>query len=277
LRIGISSDSTQLLAAAIFGLMAPGIVLAAGGEREVPRPALSDQGRHGPMILRERHGRNATSGNWSGYAIPSAAGSVSDVKGSWVVPAIQSGACSSQTQYASFWVGIDGYDTSTVEQIGTDSDCQNGTPVYYAWYEFYPKFPVNIPIKIRPLDMIWAEVSYSGGKFTVSITDVTQGETYSTSEKMPNAKRASAEWIIEASGTTLPDFGTVGFGEDNTGVSGTCYATVGGATAPMDNAAFANDLVEITMVAGNGKTMSQPSGVSMDKTSFTDTWEPTGP
>lgn len=229
------------------------------------------------MILRERHGRNATSANWSGYAITGATGSVSDVKGSWKVPEIQS-ACSSQIQYASFWVGIDGYDTSTVEQIGTDSDCQNGSPVYYAWYEFYPHFSVNIPITVHYNDVISAEVSYSGGKFTVSIADVTRGESWSTTEKMSNAKRASAEWIIEAPGTTLPDFVSVGFGQDNTTVSGTCYATVGGATNPMGGAAFASDLVEITMIASDGKTvMSQPSGVSMDETSFTDAWNNAGP
>jgi Peptidase A4 family len=78
------------------------------------------------------------------------------------VPAIV-GACSSQTQYASFWVGIDGYSTGTVEQIGTDSDCSNGSPSYYAWYEFYPKYPYIIPIQIKVGDIISAEVSYSGG------------------------------------------------------------------------------------------------------------------
>ena len=49
-------------------------------------------------------------------------GSVSDVKGSCEKPTIQ-GAYSSTGQYASFWVGIDGYSSNTVEQVGTDSDC----------------------------------------------------------------------------------------------------------------------------------------------------------
>src|SRR5262249_48179989 len=92
---------------------------------------------HIPMIPHQRHGRNATSTNWSGYAVTASSGAVSDVKASWVVPAVQ-GNCPSTNQYASFWVGIDGYSSNTVEQIGTDSDCQNGQPVYYVWYEFYP-------------------------------------------------------------------------------------------------------------------------------------------
>jgi Peptidase A4 family len=73
----------------------------------------------------------------SGYAVTGAAGSVTDVKGSWVVPAVQ-GSRPSTNQYASFWVGIDGFSSNTVEQIGTDSDCQNGAPTNYAWFEFYP-------------------------------------------------------------------------------------------------------------------------------------------
>src|ERR1035437_4462946 len=91
---------------------------------------------HDPIIIHERHGRDVTSGNWGGYAVTGTKGSVTDVKASWVVPAIV-GNCPSTNQYSSFWVGIDGYSSNTVEQIGTDSDCVNSKPVYYAWYEFY--------------------------------------------------------------------------------------------------------------------------------------------
>jgi len=44
--------------------------------------------------------------------------------GSWVVPA---GTCSSGDQYASMWVGIDGYGTDTVEQTGTKTNCVGST------------------------------------------------------------------------------------------------------------------------------------------------------
>ena len=98
---------------------------------------------------------------------------------------------------------------------------------------------------------------------------------------MPNAKRSSAEWIVEDSGGLLPDFGTVEFGQDyppNAGASGTCDATVGNASGPIGSAAFASGLVQITMVASNGTTvMSQPSALSSDETSFSDTWENQGP
>jgi len=272
-----SSGAARLFGAALFGFIGPCIAVVGSSGREIPgRISFDDQGRHAPMVLHERHGRNATSFNWSGYAVTGPNDSVSDVKGSWKVPAIQ-GACSSQTQYSSFWVGIDGYSSNTVEQIGTDSDCQNGSPIYYAWYEFYPHYPYNIRIAISAGDVISAEVSYLGGKFTVSITDVTTQKSWNTSEKMPNAKRASAEWIIEDSGGMLPDFGTVDLGQHYTRVPLTCDATVSGASGPIGSAAFAARLVEITMVASDGTIMSQPSSLSKDETSFTDTWMNAGP
>ena len=46
--------------------------------------------------------------------------------------------------YAAFWVGLDGYTSKSVEQLGTDSDCTNvNSPSYYAWYEMYPAASVN--------------------------------------------------------------------------------------------------------------------------------------
>ena len=53
-------------------------------------------------------------------------------------------------------MGLDGDGTNTVEQIGTDADCSSGKPVYYAWYEMYPKFPVNLSLTINPGDTISA-------------------------------------------------------------------------------------------------------------------------
>lgn len=54
------------------------------------------------------------------------------------------------TSYSAFWVGLDGYSSKTVEQIGTEADCKGATPSYYAWYEFYPKFPVINVLPIKP-------------------------------------------------------------------------------------------------------------------------------
>lgn len=260
--------STKPVAIVIVGMVFLSLMTFAFA---LPMPQLAPRIRAGP----------STSINWSGYAVTGSAGSVNDVKASWVVPAIQ-GTCPSTNEYASFWVGIDGYSSSTVEQTGTDSDCQNGSPRYYAWYEFYPKpsFIIN-SITIHPSDKIFAEVKYSGGRFTVTITDLTTGQTFSNSAKVNNAQRSSAEWIAEApySGGILPlaDFGTVYFGYDSTGAASTCYATIGGVTGPIGS--FGSSVQKITMVSQSSTTTlkAQPSALSSDGTSFTITWYNAGP
>jgi hypothetical protein len=102
--------------------------------------------QHGPVkIHRQRNNGAYDSYNWSGYAITGSKGSTTDVKGSWVVPAVNCSAA--PAGYSAFWVGIDGFSSSSVEQIGTDSDCvslnghQQGTPTYYAWFEFSTHSP----------------------------------------------------------------------------------------------------------------------------------------
>jgi hypothetical protein len=244
---------------------------------------LTTPGRiHGPAIIHQRHGHQITSTNWSGYAVTGAKGSVSDVRASWVVPSI-SGACPSTDQYSSFWVGIDGYSSNTVEQIGTDSDCQNGKPVYYAWFEFYPhpSFTIN-SVPISPGNVVSAEVKSSGrGQFTVTLTNVSTGQSFSTSTKVPPAAQSSAEWIAEApySGGILPlaDFNSVFFGSDYTGQSNTCIATIGGMTGPIGLAAFNPNLDQITMDTTGGTVKAAPSSLSADGTSFSIAWMSPGP
>jgi hypothetical protein len=223
---------------------------------------------HAPRIKE----KNGNSLNWAGYAVNGSAGSVADVKGSWVVPAV---TCNGGTQYSSFWVGIDGYSSSTVEQTGTDSDCSSGSPRYYAWYEFYPKPSFKITsMTVHPGDNMSAEVKYTGkGQFTVTITDVTTGKSFSKSAKVNSAQRSSAEWIAEApwSGGVLPlaNFGVATFGVDYTGIASTNYATVNGISGSMGSF---GSLESTTMVNNNGNVKAQPSSVSADGTSFSVQW-----
>ena len=69
-------------------------------------------------------GSTTQSTNWSGYAATGGSGAYTSVSGSWTEPTV---TCS-QTAYSSFWVGLDGYNSNTVEQTGTDSDCSGSTP-----------------------------------------------------------------------------------------------------------------------------------------------------
>ena len=151
--------------------------------------------QHGPIRIKEqRENGSVTSTNWSGYAVTGS--NFTSAVGSWIVP---TATCSSGNQYAAFWVGIDGYNSSSVEQTGTDSDCKGSKPNYYAWYEFYPNPSFMISsVTIKPGDRMSASVTYNGSQFTVTITDVTTGKSFSKSSAVRGAKRTSAEWIAEA-------------------------------------------------------------------------------
>jgi hypothetical protein len=120
-----------------------------------------------------------------------------------------------------------------------------------------------------------ASVIYSGGKFTVTITNESTGKSYTTSAKVESAKRSSAEWITEApcctkGGGILPlsDFGTVNFGYDYTGQKGTNSANgalIG--TFPPAN------IEQITKVGSSTSPQTSTcSSLSTDGSSFSCTW-----
>jgi hypothetical protein len=237
----------------------------------------------GPVMapgMRERgvSGSSWYSTNWSGYAVTGS--NVTFVQGSWVVPKVTGSR--STTAYSSFWVGIDGFNSNTVEQIGTDSDVQRGKPAYYAWYEFYPSAMVEIStIAVSPGDVMLANVTYvTGSTFTVSITDTTKGQSFSTQGSVSNAARSSVEWIAEAPSSyfgvlPLANFVKVNFGYDSTSVTGTCSATAAGVTGYIGS--FGSAVQEITMVTRRGAAKASPSPLSTDNTSFSVTWISAGP
>ena len=231
-----------------------------------------------------------TSTNWSGYAVTGATGSVTSVNGSWTVPAVTPGTSRTTTYYSAFWVGIDGFSSSTVEQTGTISQIQGTTATYYAWYEFYPSPMYQIPMSVKPGDQISATVTYTGASrsffgrssstFSVTITDKTTGRTYTTTGTVSNAARSSAEWIAEAPSSNrgvlpLSNFGTAKFGLDYTAVPRSCYATVSGVNGQISS--FGSAVQQITMVTSRSVTKAAPSALSVDGTSFTLAWASAGP
>jgi hypothetical protein len=160
--------------------------------------------RHDPVKISTRRADGVSnSTNWSGYAVTGATGSVTVASGSWTVPAV---TCPSTTsQYASFWVGIDGFNSNTVEQTGTDSDCSGTTPQYYAWFEFYPKISYNISSSqigpIAPGTQMSATITLNpqAGTSTVTLVNNSQNnQTFTITQKIASARGTSAEWILES-------------------------------------------------------------------------------
>jgi hypothetical protein len=230
-------------------------------------------GHINPMVPVSSVGNDTvTSTNWSGYAVQSSPGPFTYVVGTWTEPQV---TCpSTSAQYASFWVGIDGYTSNSVEQLGTDSDCKGlNRPSYYAWYEMYPAYSVNIPNPVNAGDSMTAYVSVTGTAFTLNIHDTTAGWTFSKTISQTGLAQSSAEWIAESpeicsrrcSLAQLSDFGTMSF----TG-SG---AAVGGSTTaqPISFSSFTNH--EIVGVTKSGTVRAQPSGLTSGGTAFSITWK----
>ncbi|MBC3841519.1 hypothetical protein GXW82_18240 [Streptacidiphilus sp. 4-A2] len=134
-----------------------------------------------------------TSDNWSGYA---ATGSTyTSVSTTFTQPAVN---CSSGDGYSSFWVGLDGYSSSSVEQTGTEADCSGGVASYSAWYEMYPAYPVTYGNNVEPGDVITETVSYSSNTYTLTLKDSTEGWTKTTTKRESGLSRSSAEVVAEA-------------------------------------------------------------------------------
>jgi hypothetical protein len=210
------------------------------GHRTAFRPGAAVQAFHpGSRMLRPTGGEvraagqggrtSAESTNWSGYAVTGANGTYTSVTASWTEP---TATCSKrQDQYAAFWIGLDGYSSDSVEQTGTDSDCDGKTPDYYGWYEMYPADPVYYTNTVKPGDSFTSSVTFSGTEtYTLVLTDKTQGWTQTQSINESGFDRSSAEVITEAPCCThcggilpLADFGTVTYGSST--ANGTSLAS----------------------------------------------------
>jgi hypothetical protein len=239
-----------------------------------PLPGLGSvlgQGAHGL-----RHATAVSSANWSGYADTNE--TYNSVAATWTEPKVTcqgglgGGLLGGPSQASSFWVGLDGYNSTSVEQLGTDSDCNGTKPSYYAWWEMYPNPSVTLttPDTVAAGDQMTAWVVWNGTQFQLQMKDVTKGWTFSTTQSGTFA-RSSAEVIAEAPESCtlvfchelqLANFNQISFSGasvyNSAGTSGTL------STFPAS---------EITMASSNGTVKAQPSSLSTDGSAFTVTWK----
>ena len=201
----------------------------------------------------------AESTNWSGYAATT--GTYTSVSASWTEP---TGTCSGSAKYSSFWVGLDGYSSGSVEQTGSEVDCSGSRARYYAWYEMYPNPSVSYSNTVRPGDHFNASVTYTGSNhFSLFIQDSTRGWSHTTTGTLAGAPRSSAEVIVEApcctaGGGILPlaDFGTV---------------SITGSTANGAALGNAGGVTQIIMVDSAGRDKDTVSSLSGGE-NFSATW-----
>jgi hypothetical protein len=205
-----------------------------------------------------------TDSNWSGYA---AATSISDpqdnsvtyVAGSWTVPTVTP---TSGNTLSGAWVGIDGFTNGTVEQTGIAEGIDDGHAYYSAWWEMFPSPPVYLTsMTVSPGDKITASVTYESsgtyaGDFLLSIDDTSHSADSYSIYASPSLyqgtvpERSSAEWIMEAPGTPLADFGTIGFTN--------CSATIDGVTGAINNSHWQSEAMDIVDSSGNVQDLTGP-------------------
>jgi hypothetical protein len=223
-----------------------------------------------PAHTARSHGA-ATSDNWSGYAVQ-ASKEFTEAVGSWVQSTVTCTQATGTTRSA-FWVGLDGYADQTVEQIGTQSSCADGSPSYFSWWQMYPSPFVELSTSAYPVDpgdTLTATVTRSGTSYTLSL-ESSEGWTYSTVQTGDGAN-SSAEWIASSPPlcpscgfAPLSDFGEVTF-------SG-ARAAVGGKLRPVSSYRYDAGPEEITMLGTGGITRAQPSSLTSNGKGFSVTWD----
>jgi hypothetical protein len=147
--------------------------------------------------------------NWAGYAAAHPGTAFRFVQAAFFVPYVD--CVATPNAFSSHWVGLDGLNSKTVEQLGIESGCSGTTTQYYAWYEMYPGNESSV-FNVKPGNSIVASVFYNQRTkmFVLTLNDTTTGQHFSRSMKCAatSCTRSSAQVISESpagsSGQALP-------------------------------------------------------------------------
>lgn len=187
-----------------------------------------------------------SSANWSGYAISSTKqGTYQSVSGTWRVPQVTPPAQPAPTswwqmlvqwlqslfgigsggsaanEYSATWIGIDGFNNTSLIQAGTAQNISNGLPQYYAWWEILPNpetmiDPNHYPVQAND-EIISSIAQQPSDLWTITLQNVTQGWTFVQEAISYSGPQTSVEWIEEAPEVngaiaTLANYGEVSVG-----------------------------------------------------------------
>ena len=243
---------TTVLLAALACAAESGTALAAPAPSNVRPPAEASGVRSipahslGHLATLTRRKANPRSTNWAGYAVTG--GSYTSVASNWVEPNV---TCTSNG-IVGFWIGLDGWGSTSVEQDGTGVDCSSGSPQQFAWWETYPENSIQVyQAPVAAGDRMSSEVASEGnGQYVMALTDWTENWSERNVVSAPTAQNASAEIVAEAvtngsSITALPDFGGIEF-TGSTINGGTLQSA---AAEPIDMTDMSNNLIATTTAA----------------------------
>ncbi len=174
---------------------------------------------------------------WAGYALYFGASegttSVTEAAGQFNVTKIHAPSSTACNPYCTWtpWIGLSPYEGGNgtncsggcIAQTGVESTVECSTSCAYsyeAWYEFLPSPSQPCPnsnLVVSPGDLMYAQVSYSGGTYSISLSDQNTGQSCSstpiTNSTLNGGVPYYAEFIGErSSGYYLPMFGFTAFG-----------------------------------------------------------------
>ena len=138
-------------------------------------------------------GPTETSRNWSGYALTGSG--FTSATGTFTVPTVTAGGTTSTAE----WIGVDGFSGNDLIQAGVAEDGQSGSVSTYAWWEILPAPSTSIStMTVNPGDTVTISIAQAAaGSWTISVKDVTNGQSFSTTQPYSGAGQ-STEWIVEA-------------------------------------------------------------------------------
>ena len=155
-----------------------------------------------------------SSSNWSGYEEDNGTGTADDtsVTGTFAIPSLIEGDSTSDAM--SEWVGIDGFLNGNLIQAGIFEQPINATTFgFYPWWEILPNASVDACsdmacsnfANMMPGDTFTVTITQATSTtWTIDLDDVTQAETFATTQTYPPpsppspTSETSAEWIVEA-------------------------------------------------------------------------------
>jgi Peptidase A4 family len=233
-----------------------------------------------PQVMLVGHPRLSQNGvlaadsfNWSGYADGSTtpkAGTFTQVGGSWTEPSVK---CGAEDQLTSDWVGLDGWNSTSFEQLGTLAWCFRGAPIYFAWWQMSStgKGLIRVGTTLKPGDKITASVTRSGKNYTLKLTDATTpANSFTTKQTCPATKcpASSAEWIAERPGFGI---GIAPLAHYNAFTLTRGTQTSNGKPGTIGSFATVN---EITMIdATQTYSLNAVSSLTSKNSSFSTTWQ----
>jgi hypothetical protein len=203
--------------------------------------------------------------NWSGYAdVACSTCSLRYVSADFTVPHLNT-AKSLNNSWAAHWVGLDGVNNSTVEQVGIDTYVNNGQDYYYAWYEMAPAATQVYSLAASPGDNIQVSVYTVNGTYYLSFNDTTLGAGFNATATVPTGytgQNKSAEVITEApseqSGSTVTQLPLADYGQVN--YNNATVTSRNGSHGGLGSNSLWNGYA-ITMVGSSGASLSTPSGL----------------